>query len=72
MTTITPLATRITEARRAKGLTQQALAEAIGCAVRTVQNWEAGERTVSAQLVVPAAKALGLPVADLLGGNMPC
>lgn len=33
---------RLAEIRRARGLTQQQLAQKMGCAVRTVAGWEAG------------------------------
>ena len=35
---------RIAEARRAKGLSQRALGEAIGTSIRTIQTWEGSDR----------------------------
>jgi len=36
---------RISEARRARGMTKAALAEAVGCAPLSIINWEKGVRT---------------------------
>ena len=39
--------TEIKETRKALGLTQKELADKIGCSVRSIQNWEQGERKTS-------------------------
>jgi len=46
----------ILAARQRKGWSQQALADALGVNVRTVQRWESGERNISK----PTAKLLDL------------
>jgi DNA-binding transcriptional regulator YiaG len=48
-------------AREALGLTQQALAEALECAPRTVQMWEAGDRNVPGPARVALAFMLRAP-----------
>ncbi|MGH2878968.1 MAG: helix-turn-helix domain-containing protein [Solirubrobacteraceae bacterium] len=54
---------RIAEARAAKGLTQQQLAEKIGHAVRTIAAWEGNTRHPRTDAMAQIAEALGHPVA---------
>lgn len=67
---MTPAET-ITARRKAAGLTQAALAEALGVAYQHVQRWERGRRTPSAQSAEALRKALGGALGDYLdlGGN---
>lgn len=58
---------RIAEARRAKGLTQGQLAQAIGASSNmAVSRWERGEIRPSATHAVALARALGTTVEELL------
>src|SRR4051794_20322869 len=58
---------RIAEARRAKGLTQRALAELVGVGERAVQAWEQGETHPYRRLPL-LERALGCNRSWLLGG----
>jgi transcriptional regulator with XRE-family HTH domain len=60
------LGSMISEAREARGLTQDALAERLVVDTRTVQRWEANDGSMSVNRLVGIAKALGVPVASLL------
>jgi transcriptional regulator with XRE-family HTH domain len=55
---------RIAQARLAKGLTQQQLAEDMGCAIRTVASWEASTRHPRTGALAKLADALDVPVAS--------
>lgn len=57
---------RLAAARVAASKTQQNLASTLGVALITIQRWEAGSRRPSEELQVELAKALGVPVTDLL------
>ncbi len=50
----------IRSARTAKGMTQEALAEAIGVVPQTVSKWERGESQPDTELLSPLADALGI------------
>lgn len=52
--------------RKAKGLTQKALAQALGVTQMTVSNWENGRRQASVAMLRKVADVLGVPVAKLL------
>lgn len=56
---------RVRELRRAKGLTQEDLADASGLDRSYVGSLERGERNVSLRNIEKIAKALGVPVARL-------
>ncbi|WP_421935427.1 helix-turn-helix domain-containing protein [Phenylobacterium sp.] len=58
---------RIRLARKVRGRSQQALAEAIGVTFQQVQKYESGANRVSASMLARIAAALGLPVAELFG-----
>ena len=53
--------------RKTLGLTQTALAEALGITFQQVQKYERGANRVSASMLVRAAKRLDCPVAFLVG-----
>ena len=53
--------------RKTLGLTQTALAEALGITFQQVQKYERGANRVSASMLVRAAKRLECPVAFLVG-----
>lgn len=58
---------RIGWARRARGLSQQQLAQACGIALRTLQGWESGSYLPTAPALVRLADALGSSCDYLLG-----
>lgn len=57
---------KIAKARKDKGLTQQALAEAVGLTQGAVAHWESGRRQPPVAMLRKIAEALGVPVADLI------
>jgi transcriptional regulator with XRE-family HTH domain len=61
------IATRIREAREARGWTQDELAARIGSTGMTVSHWETGRRTPHPRWLVKLADALGCPTDWLLG-----
>ena len=58
---------RIRLARKTRGLSQQALAAAVGITFQQVQKYERGANRVSASILVHTAKFLDTTVADLVG-----
>ena len=58
---------RVRMRRKTLGLTQTALAEALGITFQQVQKYERGANRVSASMLVRAAKRLECPVAFLVG-----
>ncbi len=59
---------RLKAGREACGLSQAALAEAVGISTRTIQNYELGKRYPrNMQVAQSLANALELPVTELLG-----
>jgi len=68
------LGARISEVRRERGLTQEALAEAAGVDPQTVQRAETGRVSLSVPRLQVLADALGIKMADLfldVGGPVP-
>jgi len=57
---------RLTDMRKARGLTQAALGEALGLDQTAVASYEIGRRRVPLSLLAPLAKALGVSVAELV------
>ena len=58
---------RIRLARKMRGRSQQALAEAIGVTFQQVQKYESGANRVSASMLARIASDLSVPVAELFG-----
>lgn len=58
---------RIVEARKAKGLTREALAEMASVSPRHLGNIERGETSPSLEIMYRISKALGVSVSVLLG-----
>lgn len=56
--------------REQRGLTQRALAEAVGVTDKAVSKWESGRGLPDISLVDPLAQALGVSVAELLTGDV--
>jgi transcriptional regulator with XRE-family HTH domain len=61
------LGARIATARKAQGLTQVQLAEALGIAQQTLAHYEGGKLRVAVALLPPLAQLLGLSVDELIG-----
>ena len=59
----------IAEQRRAKGLTQRALAEALGVSDRTVSKWECGGGLPELANLLPLCALLGVTADELLRGG---
>jgi DNA-binding XRE family transcriptional regulator len=59
-------ARRIRELRRARGLHQHELAALVGVSTQTIRNAEAGRHLPSRTTTVALARALRVPVSDLL------
>lgn len=53
-------------ARRAAGLTQAEVAKRVGVEQSTYSKWEHGKTDMQAMYVRPLAKALGLPIEDVV------
>lgn len=60
---------RIRLARKARGLSQQALAEAVGITFQQIQKYASGANRVSASMLAKIAATLAMPVADLFGAS---
>ena len=60
---------RIKQARKAQGLSQKALAEAVGVSVQAVSQWEGGESGVSVESMHLLAKALSCDISWLMFGK---
>lgn len=58
---------RISEARIAKGWSQQRLAEELGTTQQTIQRYESGTRDIKSGTIIKLSNALGVTVAYLLG-----
>ena len=61
------LGQRITALRKAKGLTQTALAQAVGVSFQQIQKYENGKNRVSGGRLHVLATAIEVPISALLG-----
>jgi len=61
------MGTRIANARKARELTQQGLAEQLGIAQQTYAQYETGIRRVPASMLPKLAQNLGLTLEELMG-----
>ena len=61
------LGSLICSRRKARGLTQEQLAEAVGVARQTASKWETGETVPDAESLGKLASVLGFPVDRALG-----
>ena len=61
------LGERLTQARKARGLTQNDLADLVGVKQYVVASYETGRNQMPISLVHPLAEALEISVAELLG-----
>ena len=62
---------RIKQARKAKGLTQEELAEKLGCTKQSIAQYEKGRRSPKIDGLIKRAEALNIPTSDLLGEPRP-
>lgn len=62
---------RIAKVRRAKGMTQEKLAESVGLEPTTISRQETGHRSMSISTLALVAKELGVGVGDLLDSRRP-
>jgi transcriptional regulator with XRE-family HTH domain len=61
---------KVAELRRARGLTQQQLAEELGVALSTIRNWETGRQATDTFVKVDRlCRRLGCTPADLAGSE---
>ena len=58
--------TKLSELRKAAGLTQQQLADQLGVKRTVVTNWETGVNITPTKYLLALAEALGCSVEDLL------
>lgn len=70
-TPLDSLGARIRRARRAAGLTQEELAEAVGAATITIQQYEANRREPKLLKLKQIADTLGVSITKLLPGEEP-
>ena len=68
---LTELGAAIREARKAAGMTQEALAEALDRTQTAVSYWEAGKRDPGVPDLLRIAEALNVPAASLLPDRAP-
>jgi transcriptional regulator with XRE-family HTH domain len=61
-----PVAANVRRLRTARGVTQEALAERVGCATKYLQSVERAEANLSARMLGALARALAVDVARLL------
>ena len=68
MAALTPLAARLTELRKARGLTRTRLSQLSGVPLRTLEDWESGRHAPRDVYQIHAvAAALGLSIEEYLG-----
>ena len=65
------LGRRLQEARKARGLTQQEVADSLGFARTTVTALEKGERRIRSSELIQMARLYGRPVGDIVGKKEP-
>lgn len=63
------LGSRIAQARKERGMTQQALAETLGIAQQTLGHYEVARARIAADLLPRLAEALDLSLDELLKGQ---
>ena len=63
----TPYADNLRQARTAAGMTQQGVADALGCTVQAYQNYEYGKVDIKGTTLAKLAGLFGCTVDDLLG-----
>lgn len=64
---MTALGKRMAELRRASGLTQTQMAQALDVSQQAVQSWEAGRRRIQISILPAVARLLAVSLEGLLG-----
>lgn len=65
------LGRRIADARKARGMTQTQLAEALGIAQQTMAHYEGGRLRLAVALLPPLARTLDVSIEALIGEPVP-
>lgn len=60
----------IAESRKALGVTQMQLADALSISDKPISNWECGNGLPDVSLMLPLCETLGISINDLLSGEM--
>ncbi len=60
---------RIREQRKKNGITQEAMAKALGVTAQAVSKWENGQNAPDISMIMPICGFLGIGADELLGGN---
>lgn len=68
---MTRFATLLKKHRRQRGLSQEQLAERVGCSAVAVSRWEKNAACPTIPNLAKLADALGLVLADLIGSAFP-
>lgn len=68
---LTVLGNRVAETRKAAGITQEELAEALETTVQTISRWERGHMALSLQRLRGIADLLGIGLGELLDVHRP-
>jgi transcriptional regulator with XRE-family HTH domain len=63
------LGARMADARKREGLTQGKMGKMVGVSQQIIADYESGSRQIGVWRLVCVAQALGVEVADLLGGG---
>jgi len=63
------LGQRIAEVRKARGFTQQQIADQLGIAQQTLAHYEGGRLRIAAALLPPLSKVLSMSVEDMIGDD---
>ena len=66
---MTDIGKRIKEQRKAKGITQEAMARALGVTSQVVSKWENGQNAPDISMIIPICGFLGIGADELLGGT---
>ena len=65
------MGSRVAQARKSQGITQQQLAEQLGIAQQTLAHYEVGRLRVPASMLPSLAQLLTLSVDELIGTSLP-
>jgi transcriptional regulator with XRE-family HTH domain len=65
------MGSRVAQARKSQGITQQQLAEQLGVAQQTLAHYEVGRLRVPASMLPALAQLLTLSVDELIGTSLP-
>ncbi len=60
------IAAKVASARKARGVSQQALADKIGVSFQQVQKYESGENRIATSRLIRVARALNCKITDFI------